>query len=429
MVQDGRYPFTTRLPVRESEFLKPQQQAAVVCFHIMKKMMFTSRVPSIEVFACRHYYHCFGVHYAQISSNFLMYSQQNSMASLFGQNDSGSCSEQAIYLDKSLPGLRLSLDGSFSNNRRYLSVFGSGNQIHIYRRGSENWHSVIRYVRKLVILSLDSQGCWNLTWQTRRTVGAHVGFSPSEQHAAISYKNKVVVLSLDSRGYWKLSWETPSAREINFAEFCPSGSWLMIAYRENGGDSVADMIKFNPKCRTRQITLPRYFDFTFSHDGNYLLVSNRFRDQHLLWVLLKSDQWVSYGDLNAPGLLPWPERGQSELRLSTAVFSSCDNHLFTSTRDGAVKIWGQDGQGRPGKNFVSPCLCGSLLFRDFCDNLCRVCSDSWLRAVSGGDKREETDCTVSSRAVVPNWPRTVRTAQGAVNFPVSPRSITYSLCE
>ena len=418
MVQDGLHPFTTRLPGRESEFLNAQQQAAVVCFHTMKEMMSSSRYHPMEVFACRNYYHHFDVHYAQISSNFLIYSQQNPMASLLllGQNDLGSWSEQVICLDKSCDGLRLSLGGSFSANRRYLSVFGSGNQIHIYRRGSENWqlvsrqrvetgywfkvspsgkylfiatrtdgiesircfddqehwnpmplatgvrintrvrwavfspsgqHLVIKYVRKLVILSLDSQGCWNLTWQTRRTVGAHVGFSPSEQLMAISYKNKVVVLSLDSGGCWKLSWETPSARGINFAEFCPLESWLLIAYREHGEDSVAEMIKFNPagKCRSQQIIVPQYFDFTFSHGGNYLLVGNRSQGQHLLWVLLKSDQWVSYGDVNAPGTLPWPELGQSELRLNIAVFSSCDNHLFTSTRDGTVKIWGQDGQG------------------------------------------------------------------------------------
>ena len=417
MMQDGLHPFTIRLPARESEFLNAQQQAAVVCFHAMKEMMSTSRYHPREVFACRNYYRLIGVHYAQINSNFVIYSQLSHKMSLLSQNDSGSWSEQVIYLDESCRSLPLSPDVSFSANRRYLSVFGSGDLIHIYRRGSEAWqlvsrqrvetaylfkvspsgkylfiasktdgiggiscfddqdswnpmplatevrinthvrwaafspseqHLLIRQVRKLVILSLDSRGCWNLTWQTRRVAGACVRFSYSEQHVAIRYKHKVVVLSLDSRGRWKLLWEMPSDRKINCAWFCPSGSWLLIAYRENGKcGSVAEMIKFNPagKCRSQQINLPRYFDFTFSHGGDYLLVSNRSRDQHLLWVLLKSDQWVLYGDLNAPGALPWPGLGQTELRLSTAMFSSCDNHLFTSTRDGAVTIWGLDEQG------------------------------------------------------------------------------------
>ena len=210
-------------------------------------------------------------------------------------------------------------------------------------------HVVIRYLRKLVILSLDSRGCWNLTWQTRRVVGAHVQFSPSEQYVAIRYKNKVVVLSLDSRGCWNFLWDTPSDREIKSAEFCPSGSWLLIAYREAKGyrfDGFAEMINLNPtgQYRSQQITLPSYCTLNFSPDGKFLLTMSWPR-QFQLWGLLKSDQWGLYGNLTDPVTLGWPGLGQKKLELSTVVFSSCGNYLFTSTMDGAVKIWAQDEQG------------------------------------------------------------------------------------
>ena len=57
--------------------------------------------------------------------------------------------------------------------------------------------------------------------------------------------------------------------------------------------------------------------------------------------LPESGQWVFYGDLNDSST-----PGFGLTRMHNMVFSSCDNHLFTSTRDGAVTIWGQDEQGR-----------------------------------------------------------------------------------
>ena len=420
MVKDGLHPFTTRVPARESELFNAEQQNAVLCFHTLGKMMFTSRYLTKEVFASAFAYNCVDVLYTPTSSNLLICLKQSARTFLLGQNDSGSWSNQKIQLWR-LDHLPLSIGVSFSTNQRYFSIFGFGNQIQIYQRDSDTWqlvnqqriktanwfkvspsgkylvvstksdgiesirhfddqdlwnpmplaksvrintrakwaewaefsfseqHLVIRYLRKLVILSLDTRGCWNLTWQTRRVVDAHVRFSPSEQHVAIRDKNKVVVLSLDSRGCWNLLWDTPSDREINSAEFCPSGSWLLIAYGEVKGyrcDGVAEMIKLNPtgKYRSQQITLPSNCRLNFSPDGKFLLTEN-WPEQYLLWGLLKSDQWGLCGDLTDPGTLRWPGLGQKKLELRTVVFSSCGNYLFTSTRDGAVKIWAQDEQG------------------------------------------------------------------------------------
>lgn len=417
IVKDGLHPFTTKVPARESGLFNAEQQIAVLCFHTLGKMMFTSRYLPTEVFASTFSYHCIDVLYTPTSSNLLIYFKRIARAFLLGQNDSGSWSEQKIKLGR-LDQLPLSIGGSFSTNRRYFSVFGFSDLIQIYQRDSDTWqlvnrqrietanwfkvspsgkylvvstrsdgiesirhfddqelwnpmplakgvrintrvewvefsfseqHLVIRYFRKLVILSLDSRGCWNLAWQTRRVVDAHVRFSPSEQHVAIRYKNKVVVLSLDGRGCWNLLWETPSGREINCAEFCPSGSWLLIAYGDAEGcgcDGFAEMIKLSPagKYRSQQITLPSYCTLNFSPGGKYLLTEN-WPEQYLLWGLLKSDQWRLYGDLTDPGTLRWPGLGQQKLELHTVVFSSCDNYLLTSTLDGAVKIWAQDEQG------------------------------------------------------------------------------------
>ena len=415
IVKDGLHPFTTRVPAKESGLFNAEQQFAVLCFHTLGKMMFTSRYLPTEVLASTFSYHSIDVLYTPTSSNLLIYFKWIASAFLLSQNDSGSWSEQKIKLGQ-LDHLPLSIGGSFSTNRRYFSVFGFSNLIQIYQRDSDTWqlvnrqrietanwfkvspsgkylvvstrsdgiesirhfddqelwnpmplakdvrintrvewvafsfseqHLVIRYLRKLVILSLDSRGCWNLTWQTRRVVDAHVRFSPSEQHVAIRYKNKVVVLSLGSRGCWNLLWETPSGREINYAEFCPSGSWLLIAYgdaKECWCDGFAEMIKLNPagKCRSQQMTLPPYCTLNFSPGGKYLVSRD---EQYLLWQLLNSGVWAFYGDLADPGAAPLPALGQTSVNLDTIRFSPGDNYLLISSRDGAVNIWGRDERG------------------------------------------------------------------------------------
>ena len=375
LVQDGLHPFFNAVPARECKCLNAQHQAAVVCFHIMREMMSTSRYQPTEVFAYPHFYPLVdgvGVQYALTSSNLLIYSQKLNEVILLGQNDSGSWSEQIIKLER--PYFGYAPGGSYSTNRRYLSIFGSHDLIQIYQRDSDtwqlvsrqrietaNWFKVSRSGKYLVVPTrsdgiesirrFDDQGLWHpMPLAKGVKINARVKwveFSPSEQHVAIRYEEKVVVLSLDSLGCWKLSWETPSAQRINYAEFCGSGSWLLITcLATEMCDGYAEMIKLNSvgKGRSQRIILPSDFQFTLSPGGNYLLV-RKWCEQHLLWRLLKSDQWVLYGDLSDPGTLRWPAPGQTTLKLCIVELSSCDNYLFTSTHDGAVKIWGQDEQG------------------------------------------------------------------------------------
>ena len=214
---------------------------------------------------------------------------------------------------------------------------------------SSEQHLFIRCKKKLVILSLDSRGCWNLTWETTSSpymVDVHVRFSPSEELVALRCKRKVLVLSLGSRGRWSLAWENPSNLGFRYAEFCPSGSWLLIGYRATepcGG--FVEMIKLDPagKCLSRQIISSQNLTLTFSPGGNFLFSGGE-TEQYLLWGLLKSDQWVLYGELDDSRAL-CPGVGRSKLKLNIMVFSPCDNYLFTSSWDGVVKIWRPDAQG------------------------------------------------------------------------------------
>ena len=214
---------------------------------------------------------------------------------------------------------------------------------------SSEQHLFIKYKRKMVILSLDSQGCWKSSWKT--TLSWHirrvyVQFSPSEQLIVIRYGGKVTVLSLNSQGCWNTSWETRSDQKIKYAKLCPSGCWLLIAYHVTmAHDGFTEMIKLNRsgKCVSRQIISHRNPELTFSPGGNYLF--RKKSEQYLLWGLVKSGQWASYGDLTDRGAFLWRGLGQVP-RLGTIAFSPCDSYLFTSTEDGAVKIWEQDEQER-----------------------------------------------------------------------------------
>ena len=202
-------------------------------------------------------------------------------------------------------------------------------------------HLAIKYKKKLVILSVNCQQRWKQSWETtwsQCTDNVSLQFSPSEQYVVISYARKVVILSQDSRGSWNALWESPANRGIDYVEFCPSGSWLLIGFLRS-----VDMIRLDPagKGISQQKLSPRNCQLTFSPAGKYL-VSKEGEEQYLLWRLLKSGQWLFYGDLTDPAS-PWP--GETELNKYTITFSSCDNYLFTSTCDGAVNIWGRSGQG------------------------------------------------------------------------------------
>ena len=424
MVKDGLYPFTTTLSTRESEFLNAEQQAAVLCFDTLGKMMSAPGYRPRKVITDTAANRNTNVLYASASSDLLIHFPYLDKVLLLGQNNSGSWSAQIIEqgrrvdVDRPLP-LAEFFQGSFSTNGRYLSLFRLSDTIHIYKRDSDSWqlvnrqrvetadsfkvspsgkylvistpsgiesirrrddqecwnpmplaedvridtrikrvkfssseqHLAIKCRKKLVILSLDSRGCWNSTWQTtlgRRNVLRRIRFSSSEQHAALRYSRKVVVLSLTWQGCWNLTWENGSREGVKYAGFGPSESWLLIAYSASTTcTGFTEMIKLNPagKCLSRQIISSENVKLTFSPGGNFLfrLIED---EQYLLWGLRKSGQWVSYGNLNDPRTQLWPGLRETMLKPDTITFSSCENYLFTSTWDGAVKIWGQDEQGR-----------------------------------------------------------------------------------
>ena len=139
-----------------------------------------------------------------------------------------------------------------------------------------------------------------------------------------------MILSQDSGGSWNVSWESPSNRGIDYVEFCPSGSRLLIAFL-----CSVDMIGLDPagKCVYQQSISSRNLRLTFSPDGNYL-ISQEGEEQYLLWWL-KSGQWAFYGDLTDPAV-QWPTLGKTPLKQDTIKFSSCDNYLLTSSQDGAI---------------------------------------------------------------------------------------------
>ena len=425
MVNDGLYPFTTKLSTRESEFLNAEQQAAVLCFDTLGKMMSAPGYRPLEVITDTAADRNTGVLYTSASSDLLIYLPHHDKVLLLNQNNSGSWSAQSIgpRIGQSRRGghplpLEEYFEGSFSTNGRFLSLFRLSDPIHVYQRDRDTWqlvnrqrvktadwfklspsgkylvastpsgiesirrfddqeywnpmpladdirintrikwvkfssseqHLAIKCKKKLVILSLDSRGCWNSTWETtlgRRNELRRVRFSPSAQHAALKYSRKVVVLSLSRQGCWNLTWKSGSSQGVEYAKFGPSGSWLLMTYSASTTcDGFTEMIKFNPagKCLSRQIISSQNVKLTFSPGGNFLfrLIGD---EQYLLWGLCKSGQWASYGDLKDPQTQLWPALRETMLKPDTITFSSCDNYLFTSTYYGAVKIWGQDEQG------------------------------------------------------------------------------------
>ena len=409
LVQDGLHPFITKPSARASDVLNAEQQAAVSCFHPLRRMMSTSRYLPAEVLAADFSMNSAEVLYTLTSSNILIYYKKSYGMSLLGQNESGSWSIQS--LDRPARGShKLPRAGVSFSNKRYLSVFACNKQIQIYKFDSGSWqlnkqqriehgyrfevspsgrylavltingsiegircfdqtvcwkcmpmpsgnrddldlivqwrrfstseqHLAIKYRKKLVILSVNCQGRWKVSWETtwtRCTNHVCLQFSPSEQHVAISYTNKVVILSLESRGRWNVLWESPTNRGIDYVEFCPSGSWLLIAFLRS-----VDIIGLDPagKFISQQSISSRNLQLTFSPGGHYLC-SQRGEKQYLLWRLIKTGRWAFYGDLTDQAKF-----GGAELVQSSVTFSSCDNYLFTSIRGGAVNFWGRDGQG------------------------------------------------------------------------------------
>ena len=190
------------------------------------------------------------------------------------------------------------------------------------------------------IMRCDDQGRWTpmpVAEEARDTPPVDwVYFSPSEQHLAIHCWNQVVILSLDSHGCWNFSWRTPDFRRVGSVEFCPSGGWLLIVLNENQKDidSSADLIRFDREWSFWQTIPSEDCPTAFSPGGHYLVGDGHYR----LWQLGESGKWEFCCQLTG---FEKPPR----LFDHTIAFSPCDNYLLDTDRNSLVTIWGQDEQG------------------------------------------------------------------------------------
>ena len=199
------------------------------------------------------------------------------------------------------------------------------------------------------IMCFDDAGYWKSMPMAEdvRIYPTHhsVHFSSSEQHMAISYSDKVVILSLDSQGCWVSFREIGSDNGISYSRLCPFGRWLLIADSgrfQCGG--FIEVVRLDRTSEFRQKIADEYFNVNFSPSGNYLATGRR-AEKYRLWRLDKSGCWVLHSSLTSLiGLRslistsPWPF-------INTNTFSPCDNYLFSTYSDGAVEIRGKDKQG------------------------------------------------------------------------------------
>ena len=174
-------------------------------------------------------------------------------------------------------------------------------------------------------------------------------FSPSGKLLAIRYKEDLAILSLDSRGCWNVSWTTSFDQPLSYIEFAPSGRWLLMGFcgRDPTVPGAAEMVRLNPagRCISRQRIACINYRLTFSPGGNYLVSHREGKCYPILWRLLQYEQWVFYGTLADPGAGPLPVE-QTDLVSETVTFGPCDNDLLISSSDGKAKIWWQNSQGR-----------------------------------------------------------------------------------
>ena len=192
------------------------------------------------------------------------------------------------------------------------------------------------------IMCCDDQGRWTpmpMAEEGKKTsVVDWVYFSPSEQHLAICCPYQVVILSLDSHGCWNFSWSTPIDRRVGYVEFCPSGGWLLIVLNEHQRDiaSSADLIRFDREWSWWQ-NIPCEdcpCPIAFSPGGRYLVSD----DLYWLWRLGECGKWKFYCELTG---FEKPPR----LFKHTIALSPCDNYLLDTDGNSLVTIWGQDEQG------------------------------------------------------------------------------------
>ncbi len=377
VVQNGLHPFTNPLPgpLLESLVVYEVQKAAVLSYHTLESMRLTPRYCPVEVLV-NNFPKGQILHFGNCSS-ILLVCAASGYTSFLDQDQAGSWTQGIMDLQK-----KRTMKSSglyFSDAEMHISIFGfsnTGNKITVLKRSDAGWmpvHSqrletandfVISPSGQFVVLlsetgSIDHIRVFNRTsdrWQSMpldKSFGCEakiqrVIFSPIQGQLALEYPRRLVMLSQNRKGGgWSSEWETFSQQNISYAQFCPFGRWLLIAYEGNEKDDSGSVVVFklgrDGQCLQKQVITDQDLKLTFSPTGAYLF-SQEGAGQ--CWRLIESGQWQFYGELASNVTPLWPELGHLNLKADTITFSSCDNYLLTSTQDGLVHIWGRDEQDK-----------------------------------------------------------------------------------
>ena len=374
VIKRGAHPFITSLPGEGREdCFTAEQHSGLLCYYALRAMMSTPKYKPITVFD--KFCPVFSLRSRFCTANRLLCQSGGDWVNVISQDSTGSWKELAIegypYEDR-LSRRKI----SFSADGRYFFTVIERRTLEVRMYDQDRWQVTktleIEGAQSLMvspsgkylavfttdgiesIRCFDNEGdCQSMRMAEDTRIDPDFEwheFSPSEQHLVFRYKQKLVVLSQDSHGCWHIPWQTDSNTGIGYFQLCSSGSWLLFAYEANGIDDPGsvEMIRLDPGggCVPWQTIFPRYHKLTFSPAGKYLISQNGVA-RFLLWQLGKSGQWGFYGEFTGYSA-PLERRKVFEptnFERDTVTLSSCDHYLLTSSPNGLVKIWGQDGQG------------------------------------------------------------------------------------
>lgn len=374
VIESGSHPFITSLPGNGREdCFTAEQHSGIICYNALRAMMATPKYKLVKIVdkCCL----AFSLRSRFCAANLLLCQSGNDWVNVISPDSKGSWKEQAIegypYEDR---WRRRKI--SFTADGRYFFTIIQLRTLEVRMYEHDRWQVTktleIEGAESLMvspsgkylavfttddiesIRRFDDEGDWQsmpMAEHTRISPDFEwYEFSPSEQHLVFRYKKKLVILAQDSHGCWHIPWQTDSNTGIGYAQLCPSSSWLLFAYKASGNDDPGsvEMIRLDPggRCVPWQTIFPRYYKLTFSPAGNYLISQNGVA-RFMLWQLSKSGQWGFYGEFTGYSA-PLERRkvfGATNFERDTVTLSSCDQYLLTSSPNGLVKIWGQDGQG------------------------------------------------------------------------------------
>ena len=373
VIKSGSHPFITSLPGEGREdCFTAEQHSGICCYYALRAMMSTPKYRAVKVLD--KFCPVFDLRSRFCTANLLLCQAGDDWVNIFSQDSTGSWSERAIdgypYEERCC---RRNI--SFSADGRYMLTVVHRIILEVRKYDHDRWQlpktllikaaeslKVSPSGKYLAVFTEDGiesircfdEGDWQAMPMAKDTridpdFEWH-GFSPSEQHLVFRYKQKLVLLAQDSHGCWHISWQTDSNTGIDYVEFCSSGSWLLFTCEANGIDDPGsvEMIRLNPggQCVPWQTISPRYHKLTFSSAGNYLISQDGVAP-FLLWQLVESGQWEFYGEYTGYSA-PLERRRVFEptnFEQDTVTLSSCDRYLLTSSPNGLVQIWEQDGQG------------------------------------------------------------------------------------